>query len=173
MGTDCKKLRHQGRLYESRESHNTALDVPNSMHNEDVNMGWDGKTVTIALPKPVPKKECQALALQSGGALMRIPLPPDSNHSVDIQVKGNQLVASVEVEFSHADGSSSYSRSMRSIRVPDGVKTSDVESRVEDNHLVIALKQSHPELADEPEQEKEASIESVHGDTEELNEEAA
>merc|ERR1712107_316262 len=95
-------------------------------------------------PKPAPKKECQPLALHTGDSLLRIPLPPDSNHSVDIQVKGNQLVASVEVESSHADGSSSYSRSMRSIRVPDGVKTSDVESRVEDNHLVIALKQSHP-----------------------------
>lgn len=159
--TDCKKLRHQGRLYESRESHNTALDVPNSIHNEDVNVQWDGKTVTIALPKPVPKKECQALALQSGGALMRIPLPPDSNHSVDIQVKGNQLIVSVEVEATHSDGSSSYSRTMRSVRVPDGVNTSDVETLVEDDHVVIALKkkpidenqpEEHPEEVEQPEQ---------------------
>merc|ERR1712107_576227 len=107
--SDCNKLRHQGRLYESRETHSTTVDVPDTIHSEDVNVQWDGKTVIIALPKPAPKKkESQALALQAGDSFMRIPLPPDSNHCVDIQVKGNQLIASVEVEASHADGSSSY-----------------------------------------------------------------
>merc|ERR1712107_148603 len=134
----------------------------------------DGKTVTIALPKPVPKKECQALALQSGGALMRIPLPPDSNHSVDIQVKGNQLIASVEVEASHPDGSSSYSRSTRSIRVPEGVRTSDVESRVEDNYLAIAMKRPVGEPVEEPEQgEVQAEPDHSNSDAEKVDEEAS
>merc|ERR1712107_27233 len=141
--------------YESRENHSTSLDVPSTIRQEDVQVQWQGSTVTIAIPKPTPpnpkKRETprHTLVPLDGRPVMKMALPADSDHSVDIQVKGKHLIVSVEVETTHEDGSSSYSRSMRSVPVPDGVTASDVESHVEDNQLIIAFKQ--PKLSDEPE----------------------
>ena len=63
---------------------------------------------------------------------------------MDVRVKGKQLVVSMEVEnksqLEDGTSSTSYSRCVRSMQIPDGLSASDIEHHVKENQIVVAVK---------------------------------
>ena len=169
---DHKKISHRGRTYESRETFNKSLKIPEGISQEDLSVTWDGDIVIVSITKPVSKKE-EPKEIESNndigdGTLLKIPVPSEGDHSINFNVKGNNVTITFESANKKEENGSyftSKTRIQRTFPIPEGVNPSDIETNIEDGKLVVFVNKALP--APESDRIEEAPEEFVSNEEEE------
>jgi HSP20 family molecular chaperone IbpA len=159
---DTKKIKHMGRIYESSESYEKFLEVPEGITDEDFEVYWDGPIAIVAITKPLPKTidEKPNKELVDGSQLMKFKVPENGDHKLDVKVENNRLIVSFEASGdSETDNGFTkfHSTVKKSFMLPEGVDASNITSNIENGELTISYQKALPA----PEEPVAESIETV------------
>ena len=145
---DHKKISHQGRTYESRETFNKSLTIPEGIVEEDMNVSWDGDIVIVSITKPFSKKEEKIESNNiSDGTLIKIPVPSEGDNSINFKVEGNNVTITFESENKKEENGNyftSKTRIQRTFPIPEGINPSDIETNIEDGNLIVFVNKTLP-----------------------------
>merc|ERR1711974_37325 len=103
--------------------------------------------------------------------LLKIPVPSEGDHSINFNVKGNNVTITFESANKKEENGSyftSKTRIQRTFPIPDGVNPSDIETNIEDGKLVVFVNKALP--APESDRIEEAPEEFVANEEEKKNE---
>ena len=178
---DHKRIKHQGRIYESSQDYEKYLDVPDTVTQDDISVKWNDYFAIITVSKPqtkalVPdtKKE-----LTDGSELMKFTVPDGCETSYNVSIEKNRLIVNLETTSSEeSEGGCSKYRSIvqKSMTIPEGVDPSNIDAKIENGALLVSFKKSDalpssaaPEQIEEKKKEpedNEVTIEDVSPDME-------
>ena len=164
---DYKKIRHNGRIFESRHPFNKSYELPSGITMDDIEVTWKENFAIVSIKKPPQKLVENQLSLNNcpiakDGTIMKIPVPEKGDHSVNVNMDGNQLTVMFEASNKTQSENGSYSHShtkmQRSMTVPDGIDLSNIDTNIENGELIVRLKElpssSIPEIEDEKSESK-------------------
>merc|ERR1719238_150761 len=144
--TDNKEIKYHGRIFKSGEEFKKILEIPSEISASDVTIHWEKNVAVVTVPKPhQPIDEiCDNL---SDGTLMRMKVPEDGDHSVEVKVIDNHLAVIIEAsgQREHGEGENKYhstfhNKIQRLIPIPDGIDAEDIDKNIENGELVVSIK---------------------------------
>jgi len=144
---DSKKIQHRGRIYSSSEVYEKSLEIPPEITEEDMKVHWEKNTVVVAITKPQQKLQLtNEKSLPDDGVLMKMNVPEEGDHSLEVNVKDNNLLVTFETsgKREQGEGDNKYystfrNKIQRTIPVPENIDPSDIESQVENGQLIVRL----------------------------------
>jgi len=144
---DHKKLKHQGRIYESTQEFEKSVEIPEGIEEENFRTQWKEEIVIVSIPKPKQRLSLSSDSSTRPGNLMSFKVPENGDHSLDVKVEGDQLIVRFECITNHETGegenkrvSKSRTSMQRTISLPDDVDGSDIDSKIENGELVVFLR---------------------------------
>uniref|UniRef100_A0A6U1X594 SHSP domain-containing protein n=1 Tax=Vannella robusta TaxID=1487602 RepID=A0A6U1X594_9EUKA len=157
---DHKKLKHQGRIYESTQEFEKSVEIPEGIEEDKIKVQWKEEIVIVSIPKPKQQLSLSSDHSTRPGNLMSFKVPENGEHSLDMKVEGNQLIVRFECTANIETGegenkrvSKSRTSMQRRISLPNGVDGSDIDSKIENGELIVFLRNSAEALDQDHEEE--------------------
>jgi len=168
---DNKQIKHRGRIYTSSEEYEKLFEIPKEITEADVKVSWEDDFAIITIPKPQKQLQISTKddSVPQDGILMKLSVPKEGDHSLEVNVKDNHLSVVFETsgKREHGEGNNKYfstfhNKIQRMIPIPEGVDPSDIDTQVVNGELVVQLKNC-PALKNNPENAtNESSSADVH-----------
>merc|ERR1712137_402586 len=142
-------IQHRGRIYTSSENYEKSLEVPSEVTQDDIKVYWEGNIAVITISKPHKKLELLSneVTLPEDGTLMKMKVPEDGDHLLDVNIKDNHLSVVLETSGKRVQGegkdkfvSTFRNKIQQMIPIPAGVDVSNIDTIVENGELVVKSK---------------------------------
>ena len=175
---DCKKIKHNGRIYESKKLFEESINLPDGITEDMMKVTWNDKFAIISITKPVEEDNEVEEEMKDNepfeGTLVRMALPSSiDNHDIHVNIDGNQLTMVFESnDTKEEDGNYSryHTKIQRTIPIPQGIKESDIDTEIKDGELIVSVKKALP-APEEPKPIENKSINDEIPEEEEKHEE--
>merc|ERR1712137_606555 len=153
--TDLKKIQHRGRVYESRESQHESIKIPKDVNHDEIESKFEKNFGIVRIPKPqakhveVQQRSGELIPQQDEdpNTLMRMKIPRGDDDNLDVQIQGDCLCVTYSCSGKRETGEGdnkhivSYSnRVQKRTKIPEGIDSSQIDSRIENGELIISRK---------------------------------
>lgn len=142
--SDCKQLKYQGRLYESRKEFKKSISLPEGISLEDIQSSFENQKaiITIQKPKQDLKQQDDQQLNDNSKYLMKIPIPQGDDYQVNMEIQNDQLFITYECKV-EKENSWCVSKIQRKTHLPvAGLTKSNINWKVENGYLLVIHSES-------------------------------